>query len=88
LPVSISSDSPEGATNVRVPELDTAVFILPEWLTKNGEKRIVVMNGTTHYSAPGTCQGHPVRAAGVRGAAEHGFAPRKSRKIRSSFGAL
>ncbi|MEO8466777.1 MAG: site-specific integrase [Gammaproteobacteria bacterium] len=31
---------------VRVPELDTSVFILPEWLTKNGEERIVVLNST------------------------------------------
>ena len=31
---------------VRVPELDTSVFVLPEWLTKNGEERVVVLNST------------------------------------------
>lgn len=29
---------------VRVPELDTTVFILPEWLTKNGEERVILLN--------------------------------------------
>ena len=29
---------------VRVPELDTTLFIIPEWLAKNGEERIVVLN--------------------------------------------
>jgi integrase len=29
---------------VKVPELETTVFILPESLTKNGEERIVVLN--------------------------------------------
>jgi hypothetical protein len=29
---------------VQVPELDTSVFILPGWLTKNAEERIVVLN--------------------------------------------
>jgi len=29
---------------VKVPELETTVFIIPEWLAKNGEERIVVLN--------------------------------------------
>ena len=29
---------------VRLPELETTVFIIPEWLAKNGEERIVVLN--------------------------------------------
>jgi len=29
---------------VRVPELETTLFIIPEWLAKNGEERIVVLN--------------------------------------------
>jgi integrase len=29
---------------VLVPELETTVFIIPEWLAKNGEERIVVLN--------------------------------------------
>lgn len=50
---------------VRVPELDTTLFIILEWLAKNGEERIVILNEialgviarqrgirTTHYSAP------------------------------------
>ena len=32
---------------VRVPELDTSVFILPEWLTKNREERICVERPNT-----------------------------------------
>jgi len=29
---------------VQLPELGTTVFIIPEWLTKNGEERIIVLN--------------------------------------------
>jgi len=29
---------------VQLPELETTVFIIPEWLAKNGEERIVVLN--------------------------------------------
>ena len=29
---------------VQLPELKTTVFIIPEWLAKNGEERIVVLN--------------------------------------------
>lgn len=31
---------------VQIPDLKTSVFILPEWLTKNGKERIVVLNST------------------------------------------
>ena len=31
---------------IPIPELNTSVFILPEWLTKNGEERVVVLNST------------------------------------------
>ena len=30
---------------VLVPELETTIFIIPEWLAKNGKERIVVLNG-------------------------------------------
>ena len=29
---------------VQLPELKTTVFIIPDWLAKNGEERIVVLN--------------------------------------------
>lgn len=31
---------------ITVPELKTSVFVLPEWLTKNGRERVVVLNST------------------------------------------
>lgn len=31
---------------IQIPELKTSVFILPEWLTKNGKERVVVLNST------------------------------------------
>lgn len=29
---------------IQIPELDTSVFVLPEWATKNAEERVVVLN--------------------------------------------
>jgi len=31
---------------IPVPELKTSVFVLPDWLTKNGRERVVVLNST------------------------------------------
>jgi hypothetical protein len=45
----------------RVPELDTTVFILPEWLTKNGEERIVVLNSTARKVIEEARGNHPER---------------------------
>jgi integrase len=44
-----------------VPELDTTVFILPEWLTKNGEERIVVLNTTARRVIEEARGHHPER---------------------------
>ena len=36
---------------VRVPELDTSVFIIPGEQIKNGEERLVVLNGSRNRSS-------------------------------------
>jgi integrase len=56
---------------VAVPELGTSVFVLPEWLTKNGEERVVVLNAIakgvvtaqrgTHATHVFAFRGHPVK---------------------------
>lgn len=46
---------------VKVPELDTTVFILPESLTKNGEERIVVLNGIARRVIEEARGNHPER---------------------------
>jgi integrase len=49
----------------RVPELDTpnikrSVFVLPEWLTKNQEARVVILNDVAQYVIDGLRGLHPV----------------------------
>jgi integrase len=56
---------------VAVPELFTSVFIIPRWRVKNGENRVVVLNGTArsvvaarrgkHAKYVFDFQGHPLR---------------------------
>lgn len=46
---------------VKVPELDTTVFVLPESLTKNGEERIVVLNGIARRVIDEARGNHPER---------------------------
>lgn len=46
---------------VHVPELETSVFILPEWLTKNGEERVVVLNSTARKVIDEARGHHPER---------------------------
>ncbi|HVS24416.1 MAG TPA: tyrosine-type recombinase/integrase, partial [Gammaproteobacteria bacterium] len=45
----------------KVPELDTTVFVLPESLTKNGEERIVVLNGVARKVIEEARGDHPER---------------------------
>ncbi|WP_156792677.1 site-specific integrase [Rickettsiella massiliensis] len=33
---------------VKVPELNTSVFLIPEWQVKNREERLVVLNKVAH----------------------------------------
>jgi integrase len=46
---------------VKVPELDTTVFVLPESLTKNWEERIVVLNGIARKVIEEARGNHPER---------------------------
>ena len=46
---------------VKVPELDTTVFILPESLTKNGEERVVVINSIARKVIEEARGNHPER---------------------------
>jgi integrase len=46
---------------VKVPELETAVFILPESLTKNGEERVVVLNSIARKVIEEARGNHPER---------------------------
>jgi integrase len=55
--------SKEFATDreVRVPELETTVFVLPGWLTKNGEERVVVLNSIARKVIEEARGNHPER---------------------------
>ena len=44
---------------VLVPELETTVFIIPEWLAKNGEERIVVLNEVARAVVDRQRERHP-----------------------------
>jgi integrase len=52
---------------VQVPELDTSVFILPGWLTKNAEERIVVLNSIARRVIEEVRGKHPERVFTYKG---------------------
>lgn len=52
---------------VQVPELDTTVFILPDWITKSQEERIVVLNSISRRVIEEARGKHPERVFTYRG---------------------
>ncbi len=52
---------------VRVPELDTTLFIIPEWLAKNGQERIIVLNEVARTVVDRQRGGHPKYVFTYRG---------------------
>ena len=84
---------------VQVPELNTSVFILPEDLTKNGEERIVVLNGIArgvlesqrgkHPDYVLTYDGHPLKRLNnhaFRKARKRAGLPVRVHDLRHTFG--
>jgi integrase len=71
---------------IRVPELDTSVFILPEWLTKNGEERVVVLNSTARSVVDEARGLHPERVFTYRGQPVTGIYNSAWKKARERVG--
>ena len=46
---------------IQVPELDTSVFVLPDWITKNEEERVVVLNSVAMSVVNAQRGKHPSR---------------------------
>ena len=46
-------------TDDRIPEIKRTVFVLPEWLTKNKEARVVVLNDVAQRIIDGVRGQHP-----------------------------
>lgn len=46
---------------VQIPELETSVFILPDWVTKNNEERVVVLNSVARSVVDAQRGKHPAR---------------------------
>jgi integrase len=71
---------------VRVPELNSSVFILPEWLTKNREERVVVLNSIARNVIDEARGHHPERVFTYEGQPVAGLYNSAWKKARARVG--